>query len=769
MDISASIFVILYLVFALNSRSIILVRKVEATTNVHIVYMGERPHDDPTLIMDSHHRVLADVVGSRELASKLMVYSYKHGFSGFAAKLTDSQAQRMAEIPSVTQVIPNSFYTLQTTRSWDYLGLSYNAPANLLNDSKMGDGVIIGILDTGIWPESQSFSDEGLGPIPSRWKGSCESGELFDASEDCNKKLIGARWFVDGLLAEYGQPLNTSENREYFSPRDANGHGTHTASTACGSFVRNISYKGLAVGTLRGGAPRARLAVYKVCWNVLGGQCSSADILKAFDEAINDGVDLLSLSLGTSIPLFSNVDERSGIDIGSFHAVRKGVTVVCGAGNEGPAAQTVVNTASWIITVGANTIDRKFTVPIILGNNKTIQGEAIFTGKEIEFTGLVYPEAPGQLDPNSAGVCEALSLNGTSVDGNVVLCFTYLKRVSIMTAVSTVRGAGGVGVIVAKNAGDALSPCSDNFPCIEVDYEIGTQILNYIRSTRSPMVKLELSRTLVGKHISANIAYFSSRGPNSIAPAILKPDVAAPGVNILAATSPLNRVADNGFAMFSGTSMATPHVSGIVALLIALHPDWSPAAIRSSLVTTAWRNDTSGLPLFAEGSPRKLADPFDYGGGIINPNGAADPGLIYDMGMTEYVLYLCALSYNSSSISILTGQPTECPIEQLSILDVNLPSITIPSLSSSTKLTRTVTNVGAPNAVYKAVIDPPLGTEVSVRPAILVFNSTTKSMSFTVTVSPTHQINTGYYFGSLSWMDGVHVVRSPMSVRTQVT
>lgn len=185
--------------------------------------------------------------------------------------------------------------------------------------------------------------------------------------------MIGARWFVDGLLAEYGQPLNTSENREYFSPRDANGHGTHTASTACGSFVRNISYKGLAVGTLRGGAPRARLAVYKVCWNVLGGQCSSADILKAFDEAINDGVDLLSLSLGTSIPLFSNVDERSGIDIGSFHAVRKGVTVVCGAGNEGPAAQTVVNTASWIITVGANTIDRKFTVPIILGNNKTIQ------------------------------------------------------------------------------------------------------------------------------------------------------------------------------------------------------------------------------------------------------------------------------------------------------------------------------------------------------------------------------------------------------------
>ena len=155
------------------------------------------------------------------------------------------------------------------------------------------------------------------------------------------------------------------------SPRDANGHGTHTSSTASGSYVRNISYRGLAPGTVRGGAPRARLAIYKVCWNVLGGQCASADILKAFDEAIHDGVDVLSLSIGYSLPLFSDVDERDGIAAGSFHAVARGITVVCAAANDGPSAQTVQNTAPWILTVAASTIDRAFPTPITLGNNKT--------------------------------------------------------------------------------------------------------------------------------------------------------------------------------------------------------------------------------------------------------------------------------------------------------------------------------------------------------------------------------------------------------------
>ncbi|KAJ6301225.1 hypothetical protein OIU77_015520 [Salix suchowensis] len=755
---------LLFLVYGHGS----MMTKVEATSKVHIVYLGEKQHDDPILTTNSHRDMLASVVESKEMASELMVHSYKHGFSGFAAKLTESQVQKVAQLPGVVRVIPNSFHKLQTTRSWDFLGLSSHSRVNALHNSSMGDGVIIGVFDTGIWPESKSFSDEGLGPIPSRWKGFCESGKQFKPRIHCNRKIIGARWFVDGFVADYDQPLNTSANQEFLSPRDANGHGTHTASTAAGGFVENVSYKGLGLGTVRGGAPRARLVIYKVCWNVLGGWCSAADLLKAFDEAIHDGVDVLSLSLGYPPPLFSDTDERDGIAIGSFHAVTKGITVVCSAGNAGPSSQTVLNTSPWILNVAASTIDRAFLTPITLGNNKTFLGEAIFTGKEIGFRSLIYPEAKG-LDPNSAGVCQSLSVNPSMVSGKVVLCFTSMTLGAVISAAEVVKEAGGVGLIVAKNPSNDLYPCADDaFPCIEVDYEIGTRILYYIRSARFPIVKLSASKTVVGKPVSAKVAFFSSRGPNSKAPAILKPDIAAPGVSILAATSPLDRFQDDGYVMNSGTSMAAPHVAGIVALLKTIHPDWSPAAFRSALVTTGWWNHPSGFPIFSEGSPQKLANPFDFGGGIANPNGAADPGLVYDMGTADYINYLCAMDYNSTAISSLTGQSTVCPGEESSFSGVNLPSITIPNLRNSTTLTRTVTNVGASDSIYRAVIEPPFGTSVSVKPNVLVFNRKTKKLTFSVTVTTAHQVNTGYFFGSITWTDGVHSVRSPLSVRTEI-
>ncbi|KAL5551492.1 hypothetical protein UlMin_001668 [Ulmus minor] len=765
----SSPFVAVYFILSLLSQNT-LIRGIRADSKVHIVYMGEKQHQDPERLTSMHHDMLSSIVGSKEEATSSMVYSYKHGFSGFAAKLTKSQAQKIADLPGVIRVIPNQLHNLQTTRSWDYLGLSRYSPQsrNLLQEFNLGDGIIIGLLDTGIWPESEIFNDEGLGPIPTRWKGKCESGQSFNSTTNCNKKLIGAKWFIEGFLAENRQPFNTTASPDFSSARDAIGHGTHTSTIAGGSFVFNSSYKGLGFGVVRGGAPKARIAMYKVCWNVPRGQCSSADILKAFDEAIHDGVDVLSISLGTNIPLFQEVDERDGIAVGSFHAVIKGIIVVCAAANDGPSSHTVQNTAPWILTVAASAIDRSFPTGITLGNNLTILGQAMLAGEEVGFTGLVYPENPG-LIPTAAGVCESLSLNNTPVAGNVVLCFTSLaNRAGVAGAVSSVRTAGGVGVIVAKYPGDVLNPCTNDFPCIEVDYELGTQILFYIRSTRSPIVKLSPSKTLVGKPVSTKVARFSSRGPNSIAPAILKPDIAAPGVSILAASSSFDPSMDGGFAFHSGTSMATPHISGIVALLKALHPDWSPAAIKSAIVTTAWKTDPFGEPVFAQGSPPKLAKPFDYGGGIVNPNKAAEPGLVYDMGKSDYIMYLCAVGYNGSSISQLVGEATKCTNPKPSILDINLPSITIPNLGNSITLTRTVTNVGPINSIYKALIDPPFGIHVAVKPEILVFNSTVKTLSFTVEVSTTHKVNTGYYFGSLTLSDGVHAVIVPVSVKTQI-
>lgn len=240
--------------------------------------------------------------------------------------------------------------------------------------------------NTGIWPESEVFNDKGLGPIPSRWKGHCQSGTIFDPAKACNRKLIGAKYFLKGFEAEAGRPAIKDPDFlkvEFASPRDRNGHGTHTSSTAGGSFAPNASYHGLGYGTVRGGAPKARIAMYKVCWNWLIGGCTFADIMMAIDEAIHDGVDILSLSLGMTTPQYADVDMRSGVAFASFHAVTKGITIVCSGGNEGPIPQTVDDTSPWLLTVAASSIDRSFPTLITLGNNRTFAVSSLTFGKDI--------------------------------------------------------------------------------------------------------------------------------------------------------------------------------------------------------------------------------------------------------------------------------------------------------------------------------------------------------------------------------------------------
>ncbi|KAL9287635.1 putative cucumisin [Arabidopsis thaliana] len=694
----------------------------DSNSKVYIVYLGQREHDDPELLTASHHQMLESLLQSKEDAHNSMIYSYQHGFSGFAALLTSSQAKKISEHP---EVIPNRILKLKTTRIWDHLGLSpiptsfsssSSAKAKgLLHNTSMGSEAIIGVVDSGIWPESKVFNDQGLGPIPKRWRGKCRSGEKFNATMHCNKKLIGAKYYQSGLLAMNGGKFKRIIIRDFKSNRDATGHGTHTATIAGGSFVPNASFYGLARGTVRGGAPRARIASYKACWNVVGwgGICSSADMWKAYDDAIHDQVDVLSVSIGASIP-----EDSERVDfIAAFHAVAKGITVVAAAGNDGSGAQTICNVAPWLLTVAATTLDRSFPTKITLGNNQTFFGKTI-----LEFDS---------------------------------------------THPSSIAGRGVVAVILAKKPDDRPAP--DN-SYIFTDYEIGTHILQYIRTTSSPTVRISAATTLTGQPATPKVAAFSSRGPNSVSPAILKPDIAAPGVSILAAVSPLDPGAFNGFKLHSGTSMSTPVVSGIIALLKSLHPKWSPAAMRSALVTTAWRTSPSGEPIFAQGSNKKLADPFDYGGGLVNPEKAAKPGLVYDMGIKDYINYMCSAGYNDSSISRVLGKKTKCPIPKPSMLDINLPSITIPNLEKEVTLTRTVTNVGPIKSVYRAVIESPLGITLTVNPTILVFKSAAKRvLTFSVKAKTSHKVNSGYFFGSLTWTDGVHDVTIPVSVKTTIS
>ncbi|GJM92876.1 hypothetical protein PR202_ga09382 [Eleusine coracana subsp. coracana] len=352
---------------------------------LYIVYLGDVRHGHPNDVVASHHDILSSVLGSKEDSLASMVHNYKHGFSGFAAMLTDDDAKQLAEFPEVISVEPSRMYKGATTRSWDFLGLSDQMPNDLLHKGRYGEDVIIGVIDTGIWPESRSFSDKGYGPVPSRWKGECVVGQAWNRSS-CNSKIIGARFYSVDVDEEILKG-------DYLSPRDAHGHGTHTASTAAGSVVEPVSFHGLAAGVARGGAPHARIAVYKALWKAKDGGSigTTAALFAAIDDAIHDGVDVLSMSL--TFPM-----ENS---FGTLHAVQKGITVVYAGGNDGPSPQTIANTAPWVITVAASKIDRSFPTMITLGNKEQIVGQSLYyqgkNSSRSSFRSLIYGDMYAKL------------------------------------------------------------------------------------------------------------------------------------------------------------------------------------------------------------------------------------------------------------------------------------------------------------------------------------------------------------------------------------
>ncbi|KAM3374763.1 hypothetical protein P3S68_013477 [Capsicum galapagoense] len=718
---------------------------------------------------------------SKEEAKKLMVYSYRHGFSGFAAQLTDSQAKQIGELPDVVQVIPNQFYKTHTSTSWDFLGLSKHDPNSLVNKTNQGDGIIIGIIDSGIaWgDDSKAFDDEGLGPIPSRWKGSCKSEGNFTATKYCNRKVIGARWYVKGSMENHEINQTIVKKFNDLSPIDDDGHGTHVAYTTAGSYINNVEYHGVNMGTTRGGAPLARLAIYKVAWNDINGEMiSNIDVLAAIDDAIKDGVDVISISIGGGGAVnYADINEDTLFGIGSFHAVSYGISFIASGGNSGPTSYTVGATSPWVITVASSSFNREIVTPLTLGNNNTIRASGLIKGKGHGFAPLVT-------FANVTKVEDIKSI-ASGLKGKVLLLF-FQKEDDADMSVMHLKKTALLAYICATLPADQLNGFNqisqNNMSFFMVDFEQGNQIFDYIQhcisNNQDPIIKYGQTKILKGKETYITVPRFSSRGPNSFAPEILKPDIAAPGVNILAAFPPAAG-GYNGFKLASGTSMSAPHVAGIVALLKAAHPNWSPAAIKSALMTTAWNEDTYKAEIFSEVTGGDFADPFDFGGGICNPNGAADPGLIYDMEKNDYSNYLCSLGYSYDRVYNVTTYYSDKknstssagivrPKVVPSRLDMNLPSISIPNLKDSVTIKRTVTNVGNVNSIYKLVVKPPRNVAIKVTPDVLKFNAKTKKISFKVKITSTYKRSGKFTFGSLAWSDGKHFVRIPIAVRKQV-
>ncbi|GAB4846924.1 hypothetical protein Ancab_025934 [Ancistrocladus abbreviatus] len=704
-----------------------------------------------------------------------IIYTYGNALHGYSALLTPKEANLLAVQPGVISVLPELRYELHTTRTPTFLGLEPTGAK--LTVSGSANDVVIGVLDTGVWPESKSFDDTGMVPIPSSWKGGCEPGTNFTKS-NCNRKLIGAQFFCKGYEAAMG-PIDV--RKESRSPRDDDGHGTHTASTAAGSAVVGASLFGYAAGTARGMAVKARVAAYKVCWK---GGCFSSDILAAMDKAIEDNVNVMSLSLGGGMTDYY----RDSVAIGAFAAMEKGIVVSCSAGNSGPGESTLSNLAPWITTVGAGTLDRDFPAYVSLGNGKNYSGVSLYDGDSVlgSLLPIVYAGKASSGNMTDGNLCLPDSLVSEKVKGKLVLCDRGANPRAEKGAV--VKAAGGAGMILANTEanGEELVADAHLLPASAVGERNGDAIKHYVVSDPNPTAMILFEGTKVGIQPAPVVAAFSSRGPNAVTPSVLKPDMIAPGVNILAGWS--GSVGPTGlpedprrvaFNIISGTSMSCPHVSGLAGLLKAAHPDWSPAAIKSALMTTAYVTYKNGQPLedVATGRP---STPFDHGAGHVEPMAALDPGLVYDLTVDDYLSFLCALNYTPAQINLLARRKLTCqPKKQYSLGNFNYPSFAVPfqtaqmggsggggrsdNGSSMVKYTRMLTNVGTPGTYKVTIKSQAPEVKIAVEPQALSFAKQGEKKSYTVTFTAGSMPSSTTSFARIEWSDGKHVVGSPIA------
>ncbi|XP_042497093.1 subtilisin-like protease SBT1.8 isoform X2 [Macadamia integrifolia] len=739
---------------------------VMAAKQTYIVHMNHHHKPSP---FATHHDWYVSHLQSLSSHPSSLLYTYTTAYHGFAASLDPNQAASLHLSSSVLGVFDDSVYDLHTTRTPEFLGLDTNLASWASDGHRTQDlnqasqNVIIGLLDTGVWPESKSFDDSGMPEIPSRWRGQCESGVDFSRSL-CNKKLIGARSFSKGYLTASGGKFK-KEPKESNSPRDQVGHGTHTTSTAAGSHVVNASFLGYANGTARGMAIRARVAIYKVCWSA---GCFGSDIIAAMDRAIADGVDIISLSLGSkSQPYY-----RDPIAMGAFTAVEMGIFVASSGGNTGPGQATVVNAAPWMTTVGAGTLDRYFPGYVQLGNGKRFAGVGLNRGSRmgLKTVGLVYDKTNG-----SGSFCLPGSLEPGRVRGKVVLCDNGINE--RVEKGEVVRAAGGLGMILAHAAtsGKVLVADCHMIPAVSVERKVGDMIREYVASDPNPMALLSFGGTMVNVRPSPLVAAFSSRGPNVVTPQILKPDLIGPGVNILAAwsdfvgpTGLVNDTMKTQFNIMSGTSMSCPHISGVAALLKAAHPDWSPSAIKSALMTTAYTHDNTKSPL-RDAASGGFSTPWAHGSGYVDPHKALSPGLVYDTIPEDYIALLCSLNYTIDQVQAITKRPNDtCTRRFRDPGELNYPSFSV--LFAKTRrfvgYTRELTNVGAAISTYEVTVRGPSSVEVKVTPTRLEFRKVGEKLRYRVTFvakKAMDRVETGPEFGWIVWGNQQYQVRSPVS------
>jgi subtilisin family serine protease len=699
-----------------------------------------------------------DTLSRSGVDTSKVIHQYDTTFNGVAVKLTAVQAAKLKSNSNVLAVWKNTILTIQTAPTDAFLGLT--GPLGVWNtrfggDTNAGRGVIIADIDSGIWPESPSFA-----PIPKdraddkaiakKWHGTCNPGDNNGSygPVKCNNKLIGARYYDSAKLSG-------NNAGEFQSPRDFDGHGSHTASTAAGDKVQNVMINGTNAGDAEGVAPGARLAAYKVLYESADGTTASGsgdDIVAAIDDAVKDGADVINYSIG------DNVDGFGAEELAFLGAAAAGVFISAAAGNAGPGASTVDNAMPFETTVAAGTYDRSYTKSVTLGNGVTYTGVGV--GAAVPSSPLVDSVNVGlsTADPVEVRRCYTGALDPAKVAGKIVLCERGGNARTDKS--NAVKVAGGVGMVLWNPSANSLNGDYHFVPTVHVDTPSGTAIKAYIAGTANPTASLSVGTAVTVE--APAVASFSSRGPSpSSGGGLLKPDVMAPGNDVVAAVSPVNH-SGNLYDTESGTSMATPHIAGVAALIISKHPNWSPMAVKSAIMTTATTVDNQGKPIQGQAGN---ATPFDMGSGEVNPKAAFDPGLVYDSGKTDWLRYLCGIGLDLGVLEDpnLPGCSTTGAV---SASNFNSANFAVGGLTGTTTLTRTVTNVEPLPGIYTAQVNAPAGVTVKVSPSTLVLlpgQSATFKVTLTRTTAPLNQ----YSFGSLTWVGllGVLKVKSVIAVK----
>jgi subtilisin family serine protease len=673
------------------------------------------------------------------------LYDYTLAVNGFAIRMSADEAATMAGLPGVLSVVEDEVRHVDTISTPDFLGLTTAGGA--WSQGHVGEDVVIGVVDTGIWPESHSFCDRakpgkrGNPDVPCKgrraytppaeWDGTCQKGERFKRKH-CNNKLIGARYFNEGAGGD--DAIKAAFPYEYLSPRDADGHGTHTASTAGGNRNVRAVVDGALLGRASGMAPRARVAAYKVCWGRgEEGGCNTSDSVAAIDQAVADGVDVINYSISGSTTSFLDP-----VEVAFFNSAAAGVFVAASAGNAGPGAGTVAHNSPWITTVAASTHNRTSEATLTLGDGATYTSASFQTTGTAELSLVYAGDVPASgADPADAALCFPSSIDPDAVAGTMVVCDRGVNARDEKSRV--VRDAGGAAMILANTSPNSLNADLHYVPTIHVDEVARAAILTYIDADADPTGQLSPG-ALTRDETAPQTAVFSSRGPALASADLLKPDLTAPGVDVIASVAPPGQ---NGrkFNALSGTSMSSPHIAGLAAVIRSAHPDWSPAAVKSALMTSAYA--------VAE------ATPFDVGSGHVDVNPALDPGLVYNASSSDYIGFLCG-----------TGQyvnPAQCAQLGIDPSDLNQPNIMIGELAGTQTVTRTVTNVG-PTAAYQPVVDAPPGVDVVLsHDSLLLASGQTASyeVTFTTNGAPFDE----WWFGSITWSDGTHQVKNTLAVR----